>query len=227
MRAELWVFAITILLLINIYTDGYYWKWLKNHYDIKYYRMSIVIVASILFYYLFIKAPLTLWVYIVRALSWIQDLPVRGTNGNSSSIYRKEKTSRSVFDLTGSTQYALDSANTFNGSSNIQIQPLLKNTTTPTIPINSSYKNTTISSAEKRLLESGKEATGKRSVSETKKKYVAASQKWKCASCGNMLSAWFEVDHIQRVEHGGTNNHNNLVALCRECHGRKTSFENL
>ena len=35
----------------------------------------------------------------------------------------------------------------------------------------------------------------KRSVSETKKKYVAANQSWKCAHCNSQLSAWFEIDH--------------------------------
>ena len=71
-----------------------------------------------------------------------------------------------------------------------------------------------------------KKAT-KRSVSETKKKYVASSQNWKCGDCQEQLSAWYEVDHKIRLEYGGSNNLDNLVALCRECHGRKTTIENL
>ena len=67
----------------------------------------------------------------------------------------------------------------------------------------------------------------KRSVSETKKKFVAASQGWKCRSCNNMLPAWFEVDHTIRLDQGGTNSVDNLVALCRDCHGKKTAMENL
>jgi hypothetical protein len=78
----------------------------------------------------------------------------------------------------------------------------------------------------KRLMTSGKGAT-KRSVSETKKKYVAASQDWKCGGCGKKLNAWFEVDHKVRLEYGGGNEVNNLVALCRECHGEKTAMENM
>jgi rubredoxin len=66
----------------------------------------------------------------------------------------------------------------------------------------------------------------KRSVSETKKKFVASSQDWKCESCKQQLSAWFEVDHKVRLGSGGTNHISNLVALCRECHGKKTAFEN-
>ena len=70
-------------------------------------------------------------------------------------------------------------------------------------------------------------ARKKRSVSETKKKYVASKQNWNCGHCKNQLSAWFEVDHIMSLENGGTNEVDNLVALCRECHGEKTAMEHL
>ena len=76
------------------------------------------------------------------------------------------------------------------------------------------------------LNKSGKGST-KRSVSETKKKYVASQQNWKCKHCQTQLTAWFEVDHVQRLEHGGSNEVSNLEALCRECHGKKTSMENM
>jgi len=79
---------------------------------------------------------------------------------------------------------------------------------------------------ERRILNSGHKAT-KRSVSETKKKYVASNQDWKCGDCGTRLNAWFEVDHKIRLEHGGGNDVTNLVALCRECHGKKTAMENM
>jgi len=92
---------------------------------------------------------------------------------------------------------------------------------------------------EQRILNSGRipdranNATGtatknvKRSVSETKKKYVAAQQGWNCGGCKKQLPAWFEVDHKIRLDNGGSNNVDNLVALCRDCHGKKTAFENL
>ena len=80
--------------------------------------------------------------------------------------------------------------------------------------------------AEKRILQSGGKST-KRSVSETKKKYVASQQDWKCGECKTQLNAWFEVDHKVRLEHGGGNDVSNLVALCRECHGKKTAMENM
>jgi hypothetical protein len=82
-----------------------------------------------------------------------------------------------------------------------------------------------------RIMNSGKQPNNgtktKRSVSETKKKFVASRQNWKCEDCGEQLSAWFEVDHKIRLEYGGSNHIDNLVALCRECHGRKTTMENL
>ena len=77
---------------------------------------------------------------------------------------------------------------------------------------------------ESRIIHSGN-SNSKRCVSETKKKYVASQQEWKCNGCGNQLNAWFEVDHTIRIDQGGSNNIDNLVALCRECHGKKTAFE--
>lgn len=79
----------------------------------------------------------------------------------------------------------------------------------PVIPINQPIKAT------------------KRSVSETKKKFIGSRQDWKCKNCQDKLKASFEVDHIIRLEHGGSNHIDNLVALCRDCHGDKTTIENL
>jgi hypothetical protein len=78
---------------------------------------------------------------------------------------------------------------------------------------------------EDRILASGDSST--RCVSGTKKKWVAANQGWKCNICNGQLNAWFEVDHITRLADGGTNEVSNLVALCRNCHGEKTTLENL
>ena len=81
-------------------------------------------------------------------------------------------------------------------------------------------------SSEKRILNSGRNGT-KRSVSETKKKYVAANQDWKCGNCQQQLDHTFEIDHKLRLEYGGGNEVQNLIALCRNCHGRKTASENM
>jgi hypothetical protein len=79
---------------------------------------------------------------------------------------------------------------------------------------------------EKRLNSSGKNGT-KRCVSETKKKYVAANQNWKCGHCEIQLDHTFEIDHKVRLEYGGGNDVQNLIALCRNCHGKKTASENM
>ena len=46
-------------------------------------------------------------------------------------------------------------------------------------------------------------------------------------NCKNKLPAWFEVDHKIRLDQGGSNDIDNLVALCRNCHGKKTASENM
>ena len=86
--------------------------------------------------------------------------------------------------------------------------------------------NQNLTKQQQKILQSGNTST-KRSVSETKKKFVAASQNWHCKNCQKQLPAWFEVDHVIKLEYGGSNSIDNLVALCRDCHGRKTAFENL
>ena len=82
------------------------------------------------------------------------------------------------------------------------------------------FNHLEMSPQQRRMLQSGKK-TVSRSVSETKKKYVASNQKWKCGMCGAMLDATFEVDHKVELQHGGTNHVDNLWALCRNCHGKK------
>ena len=80
--------------------------------------------------------------------------------------------------------------------------------------------------SDRRIVNSGKNGT-KRSVSETKKKYVASQQEWKCGNCQSQLDHTFEIDHKIRLEYGGGNDVQNLIALCRNCHGKKTASENM
>ena len=67
--------------------------------------------------------------------------------------------------------------------------------------------------------------TTKRNVSETKKKFVASSQDWKCGDCHQQLDHTYEIDHRLRLQYGGSNDINNLVALCPHCHRKKTATE--
>ena len=66
-----------------------------------------------------------------------------------------------------------------------------------------------------------------RNVPESVKKYVAANQYWKCKSCNNLLDETYEIDHILALEDNGTNDLENLQALCRNCHGKKTARNNI
>jgi len=83
-----------------------------------------------------------------------------------------------------------------------------------------------LDAGEIKVVTSGEDSNS-RSVSGTKKKWVAASQGWKCKGCQQQLDAWFEVDHTKRLADGGSNHVDNLTAMCRNCHGKKTSMEML
>jgi len=67
----------------------------------------------------------------------------------------------------------------------------------------------------------------KRNVSGLMKKKVAASQTWKCGACATTLDETYEVDHKLALYKGGTNDESNLVALCPNCHRKKTVEERL
>ena len=67
----------------------------------------------------------------------------------------------------------------------------------------------------------------KRNVSGLLKKKIAAGQSWKCGTCGSLLDETYEVDHRLALFKGGTNDPANLVALCPNCHRKKTVEERL
>jgi len=66
---------------------------------------------------------------------------------------------------------------------------------------------------------------GKRKTSEATKKQVAASQRWTCGLCLELLSSSFEVDHTVPLWNNGTDVRENLRALCSNCHSQKTQKE--
>jgi len=67
----------------------------------------------------------------------------------------------------------------------------------------------------------------RRDVSFSLKKLCAASQGWRCAQCDALLPAEFQVDHITPLADGGSNEQDNLQALCPGCHAFKTYTENM
>lgn len=67
----------------------------------------------------------------------------------------------------------------------------------------------------------------KRNVTGLTKKKVAASQQWKCGNCSGLLDETYEVDHRLALFKGGSNDLDNLVALCPHCHRKKTVDERI
>jgi len=199
MRIEITLFLIASFLIANIYTDG---KILKTALSWKkYYQMAGVVFAAYLVYWLVKRNPTNAKNIILTSNEYLKYLPV---DKNASNIVSP------ILDFTANGMEKVQTGGAYN-------YPVLA-------------MNKDSSHYEKKIMNSGlgdgKKAT-KRSVSETKKKFVAAKQNWKCQKCNRQLPAWFEVDHVIRLEHGGSNHVDNLVALCRDCHGEKTAIENL
>ena len=190
-------------MIANVYTDGKYLALIKS--NKKYLQMGGIALGGLMIYILFKKFPDRARNMIQGSNEYLKYLPV--DSGTASMM-------SPILDFTAKQ-------NMFGGGEHLE-HPVLN------MSGGSSYESSAGSggSAETRILNSGKKST-KRSVSETKKKFVASRQNWKCGDCSNQLSAWFEVDHKIRLEHGGSNHIDNLVALCRECHGCKTAMENL
>jgi hypothetical protein len=208
MRIEIILFLITAFLVANIYTDGKYYKLLLSWK--KYYQMAGIVLGAFVLYWLLKKNPKRANEMIRTSHEYLKYLPI---DQNASSFISP------ILDFTAKQSYG--EAVTGGAVVGAATNPIL----------NLFQPGPTY--AEKKILQSGSVPQNggvvktKRSVSETKKKFVASKQNWKCGDCGEQLSAWFEVDHKIRLEYGGSNHIDNLVALCRECHGKKTTIENL
>ena len=194
--------------MANLYTEGKYTKLVMA--NKKYYQMAGIAVGGFIVYWLMKKNPVNAGQMILASNEYLKYLPI---DKNTSSMISP------ILDFTSKQNFNLDQNNYPMNDENH-----------PIIPIQS------MSQYERKIMTSGLEGgTGsgkpmgktKRSVSETKKKFVAARQGWKCGDCQDQLNAWFEVDHKIRLEYGGSNHVDNLVALCRDCHGKKTTIENL
>lgn len=198
MKLELIIFTITALLAANAYYDGKYSKIFMKWK--KYIQIATILFIGLSIYLLFKKNPIQSKNFLLYANNAVKYMPI--------DKYSKDLISP-IFDLTNKSQSFMEG---FNQDLNPQC------VYNPVLP--------TQTGGVSRMMNSGHKAT-KRSVSETKKKFVASSQNWLCGECKKQLNAWFEVDHKTRLEYGGGNDVNNLVALCRECHGQKTAMENM
>jgi len=206
MRLELYVLFCAALYGADIYYRGYYTNKLRSLYP---YAKPTAIVCCVLFIlYLFRYRPVECHKLIKHAQQYVTTLPVSRINNSTKRIGAIVP----LFDLTenASSMHNINNgigAGGWRQSHVPALRPLVPTTTTDAW--------------------NDKGTTMKRAVSETKKKYVAASQGWNCKMCGEQLTHTFEIDHKVRLERGGTNEVSNLVALCRECHGQKTAMENM
>jgi hypothetical protein len=167
----------------------------------KYYKMIIIGIIAICFYIMIKKNPLQTKNMLLYTNNMIKYMPIDKSSMDMISP---------IFDLSTKGNSFMDDLNSeFTG---------LRNTGYNYDPVLISQQQRTMLTGQKPV---------KRSVSETKKKYVASMQDWKCGQCKKKLTHTFEVDHKIRLEHGGGNDVTNLVALCRECHGEKTAMENM
>jgi hypothetical protein len=237
MKIELFIFGITAFLIYNTYHDGKYTKVIMSWK--KYFQMGFFALVGISIYLLMKRNPAQCKNMLMHANNVVKYMPIDKSSLDMISP---------ILDFTTQGQNGGYGGYNLGNSGNSSFMNDLTNQTGGTqYPYGSGFfRNLGIQPSEKRILQSGytngeqnntrdtrelngrnsKKAT-KRSVSETKKKYVASLQNWKCGHCQNQLNAWFEVDHKMRLENGGGNEVDNLIALCRDCHGKKTAMENM
>lgn len=164
----------------------------------KYAQMAGVLVGAFLLYILVKKNPRNAQNIIMGSNEYLKYLPV---DKNATSMLSP------ILDFTAKRNFSQGTEETGYNFPILQVP-------------NAQQRS------EQTILQSGKK-NSKRSVSETKKKFVASRQNWRCGGCEEQLNAWFEVDHKIRLADGGSNHVDNLIAYCRECHGQKTTIENL
>ena len=205
MKIELIIFIITGLLIANTYYDGKLIKILNTVKTSKYLKMATFAFGGLSLYLFFKKNPENSREFLGRANDMRKTLPMtRDSMGlitpflNLTNTKSFTDTNQDVYMDGGALGDSSGNGNG-NGSGNPSVN---------------------------RMIMSGR-GTTKRSVSETKKKFVAANQNWLCGDCKRQLPAWFEVDHVIALHNGGSNEVSNLVALCRDCHGKKTAMDRL
>jgi len=159
MRLELYILLIAGFIIANIYTDGKYTKMLT--FGKKYYQMAGVAFGALMLYILFKKNPLRAQQMIGASNEYLKYLPIDRNTSNMISP---------ILDFT-SKQNMSPVQNGYNMSGGEQY-----NNPIVSMPESSNMY------AENRIMNSGKKST-KRSVSETKKKFVASRQDWKCGDC--------------------------------------------
>jgi hypothetical protein len=210
-KAEYIVFIVAAFLIVNTYYDGRLTKMFQSNQ--KWMKMAMFAFAGLSLFLFLRRNPENSRQLMFHANDIIKYMPI--SKGTADMI-------TPFFDMTGVSPPNDDGASggAIGGSA---IGRAMSSAMGTTPSLGGGTPGGTPGASERRILNSGKNSS-KRSVSETKKKYVAAQQGWKCGDCQRQLPAWFEVDHVIALEHGGSNHVDNLVALCRDCHGKKTAM---
>jgi len=214
-KTEYIVFIITAVLIVNTYYDGHLIKMFQSNQ--KWIKMATFGFVGLSLFMFLRRNPENSRQLFYHANDIIKYMPI--SKGTADMI-------TPFFDMTGRSAGVPppNDGGAIGGAMSRAIGArTAQNVAQPSFGSGTPGGHPGMSSSERRVLNSGK-GSSKRSVSETKKKYVAAQQGWKCGDCQRQLPAWFEVDHVIALEHGGSNHVDNLVALCRDCHGKKTAM---
>jgi len=195
MRVEIWILLITGILIYDTYYDNKYSKMIFTYK--KYYKILLIGCGSLFVYYLFKKKPYQFKNLLQSGNNLFRYLPV---GREAMEIINP------IFEIT-KQQHQYEEEQSINEN---QFGKYEKRND------NDNYNKSKIINNE------NKEQV-KRNVSDTKKRYVASQQNWKCKKCNLQLTYTYEIDHIIALKDGGDNSIENLVALCRECHGQKTA----
>lgn len=210
---EIIIFGLTAFIAANHYYDGKYLRLLFSWK--KYYQVAGIILGGLAIYWILKKAPRQNRNKLLATTNeYIKYMPIDRDSSTWLNPILDFTTKHDWDEMSGRTVLGLAGLGSQKGSGKMEGRIL-----------NSGRTNNDIGNL------GGNNAAAvtktKRSVSESKKKWVAAYQNWTCGECKRQLPAWFEIDHRIRLEHGGSNHVDNLVALCRDCHGKKTMIENL
>ena len=200
MHIRKWVILITIFFVANTYYEGKYTNYLIL--GKKYYKMIMYGFIGLSIYMFIKKHPNESQNMLIHANSLIRYMPI---DKNTSDLISP------IMDFTS----IKEKFNNFKPNPNV----------IPHLSNNPNYNTPQM----RRMMNSGQNGgqKHKRCVSESKKKYVAAQQQWKCDMCNSMLDATFEVDHKVELQFGGSNHVSNLAALCPNCHRKKTLQNNI
>lgn len=202
MRIELVILLVGGVLAYNVYTDGKLYKMAMSYK--KYYTIGGIVLGALVLTWLFRKNPTQATEMLYTTNEYLKYMPVDGGTSKMLSPILDFTLKRGGGGPTGSFGGSSGGGGLGSGVGSVQRQQ-------PVVSVDA---------------DGGVRQRFKRSVSESKKRFVAARQNWLCGKCGNLLQATYEIDHVVRLDRGGSNDISNLSALCPSCHRSKTLVEN-